>query len=43
MVKDELPYIIVVGQAIPVWAENSLSLLERDINNINRFFEERLE
>ncbi|ABP94829.1 Non-specific serine/threonine protein kinase [Metallosphaera sedula] len=41
MVKDELPYIIDVGQAIPVWAENSLSLLERDINNINRFFEER--
>ncbi len=41
MVKDELPYIIDVGQAIPAWAENSLSLLERDINNINRFFEQR--
>ncbi|MEM4223882.1 MAG: RIO1 family regulatory kinase/ATPase, partial [Metallosphaera sp.] len=41
MVKDELPYIIDVGQAIPAWAENSLYLLERDINNINRFFEQR--
>ncbi|BCS92812.1 RIO-type serine/threonine-protein kinase Rio1 [Metallosphaera sp. J1] len=41
MVKDDLPYIIDVGQAVPVWAENSLVLLERDINNINRFFQSK--
>ena len=40
MVWDEKPYIIDVSQSVDLQHPNALELLKRDIENINRFFED---
>ncbi|AWS00510.1 serine protein kinase RIO [Metallosphaera hakonensis JCM 8857 = DSM 7519] len=41
MVKDEVPYIIDVGQATPLDEEGASELLIRDLYNLTRFFSSR--
>ncbi|WP_338603601.1 serine protein kinase RIO [Sulfolobus tengchongensis] len=41
MVHEGKCYIIDVSQALPVDHENAVMLLKRDLDNINRFFEDR--
>jgi len=41
MVYDNKCYIIDVSQAIPIDYEDAIMLLKRDLDNINRFFEDK--
>jgi Serine/threonine protein kinase involved in cell cycle control len=40
MVWDNRPYIIDVSQSVDIEHPNALELLQRDLENINRFFED---